>query len=52
MIDVCALPCVNQITSENLLHSPERSAWCFVVTEMYGMGVEGWEGGSRGRGYS
>ena len=31
-IDVCALPCVKQIASGNLLYSAENSAPCSVVT--------------------
>ena len=31
-IDICALPCVKQITSGNLLYSTGSSAWWSVVT--------------------
>ena len=36
-IDVCALPCVNQIASGNLLYSTRSSAWCSLVTYIGGM---------------
>ena len=30
--DIFTLPCVKQITSENLLYSARNSAQCYVVT--------------------
>jgi len=45
-VDVCALPCVKQIASGDLLQSSGSSAQCSVMTWIDGMG---WEGGPRGR---
>ena len=33
-IDVCALPCVKQIASRNILYSTASSAWYSMVTQM------------------
>jgi len=46
--DMCTLPCVKQIASENLLHSMGSSARCSVMTTA---GKVGREVSSRGRGY-
>ena len=31
-IDICALPCVKQIASGNLLYNTGSSAWCSMMT--------------------
>ena len=41
-VDICALPCVRQIASGNLLLSAGSSAWCSSMTHRGGM-----EGGGR-----
>ena len=46
--DVDALPCVKEVASGNLQCSTGNSAWCSVMTQKGGMGVE-WEGDIRGR---
>ena len=48
-IDVCALPCVKQIASRNILYSTASSAWCSMVTQMDR--IEGVEGRSKGEIY-
>ena len=45
-VDVCALPCVKQMASGNLLQRAGSSAQCSVRTWTDGLG---WEGGPRGR---
>ena len=43
-IDICALPCVKQIASGNLLCSAGSSARCSIMTYL-----GGWDGGGCGR---
>ena len=33
-IDIYTLPCIKQVTNENLLYSTGNSTWCSVVTQM------------------
>ena len=49
--DTYTLPCVKDIASGKLMYSTGSSAWCSVMTYRGGIGVGGWEGGSRGRRY-